>query len=219
MKKMCILPSQIPLSYRNTSPTFNTSRRQEASAAHQNRFDLEDVEEQGFVVEQNETEQLISEEFPIDLVVHGNSHHVHNINGNEYSQCQPGTYCCSSSSSEHYIGANNIGPRFPDGLDEAETSLIPAVIRQNRLHHNRDETSFLDIHNQHSNYNSTSITTTTTTTTSTTTIPNTPSTVSTPVAATTTSTVPVTTPSSQSQPNCYQVEVTVCVNQQQPSDS
>ncbi|CAI9716489.1 Hypothetical predicted protein [Octopus vulgaris] len=224
MKKMCILPSQIPLSYRNTSPTFNTSRRQEAAAAHQNRIDLEDVEEQGFVVEQNETEQLISEELPIDLVVHGNNNNGsdrNDNNSNSIISChqQPTDFCCSNNSSEQYISYNNTGLRFGDGGEEAETSLIPAVIRQSSLQRNPAHTSFSDIRNQDMitsdltssrsaaaavNASSTSIATS-----SISTITN---------EATSTSAAAPAPP--KPQPNSHQVEVTVCVNNHyQPTDS
>ncbi|XP_052828793.1 uncharacterized protein LOC128249386 [Octopus bimaculoides] len=220
MKKMCILPSQIPLSYRNTSPTFNTTRRQEAAAAHQNRIDPEDVEEQGFVVEQNETEQLISEELPIDLVVHGNynngSNRTDNNSNSINSSChqQPTDFCCSNNSSEQYISYNNTGLRFGDGGEEAETSLIPAVIRQSSLQRNQVHTSFSDICNQDmitsdliSSRSVAAVNASSTSSISTITNEATASAAAAP-------------PPPKPQPNSHQVEVTVCVNNHfQPTDS
>lgn len=100
MKKMCILPSQIPPSYRSSSPVFNTSRQNESSTEssprQNNRLNSNDIENQSLAVEQAETEQLITDDLiltgvdvttQVNIRTNSSLHYLHhnNMNNNNHN--------------------------------------------------------------------------------------------------------------------------------------
>lgn len=106
MKKMCILPSQIPPSYRSSSPVFNTDRQNESYSAlstlQNNRLNPDNIENHSLIVEQAETEQLITDDliltqvdFPVQINISANTRPNHEystmINNNNHNNCHQNT--------------------------------------------------------------------------------------------------------------------------------